>query len=150
MTLNSPFMYLKKFYVNSKAKPETHLITVEIKRALSESQAKNGLILVLVSGGTGGVTLLENDPKIREEFLAWIVAQAPETEGPRPQRRSGSGRLSCHLRAALVGSSLALPVEQGCLGISPWQEVVLFDFEDREGRREFIVQVLSENPGGDK
>ncbi|MCB1215458.1 MAG: secondary thiamine-phosphate synthase enzyme YjbQ [Deltaproteobacteria bacterium] len=143
-------MYLKKFYVNSRTSPQIHNITVEAKQALRESQAKNGLLLVLVTSGTAGVTLLENDIKIKESLQNWLMEQFPETEGAKPKRISHSGKDSAHLRAALLSPSLALPVERGLLAISPWQEIILMDFEEAGKRREFQIQILSENPGGGK
>jgi secondary thiamine-phosphate synthase enzyme len=123
---------------------EFRVITPEVKQAIRESAVQNGILTLVIPGATAGVTLLEGDPKIHEDYLEWVLAQIPESEGPRPTRRSGSGRNSAHLRAALVGVQLTLPLVGGKLMSGPWQEVVLFDFDDRVGRREITVQILGE------
>ena len=137
-------MFLRNYYVNSTAKTDIHLITHDVKRALRESGVQNGTVVVLIPGGSAGVTLLEEDPKIHEALKEWLEAQFPTTEGARPSRRSGSGRNSAHLRAALVGVQLCIPVQNGKLMSGLWQEVVLFDFDDKMGRREITIQILQE------
>lgn len=135
--------FLRNYYVNSTAKTDIHLITHDVKRALREAGAQEGTVIILIPGGGAGVTLMEEDPKIHEAYRDWIEAQIPQTEGARPNRRSGSGRVSAHLRAALVGLQLAIPVQDGRLMSGNWQEVVLFDFDDKVGRREITIQVIS-------
>lgn len=140
-------MFLRNYYVNSTGKVDTHLITHEVKRAIREAGIANGTLTVLIPGATAGVTLLEGDSKIHEEYRKWVESQIPESEGTRPNRRSGTGRISSHLRAALVGLSLVLPVQEGRLMVGPWQEVVLYDFEDKPTRREITVQVVGDTGG---
>lgn len=137
-------IFLRNYYVNSTAKTDIHLITHDVKRAIRESEIQNGVLTVLVPGATAGLALLENDPKIHEEYRTWVEAQIPAQGGARPSRRSGSGRNDAHLRAALTGLSLTMPVMQGQLAVGPWQEVVLFDFDDKVGRREITIQIVGE------
>lgn len=140
-------MFLRNYYITASAKVEYRVITREVQQAVRESQIQNGVLTVLIPGATAGVVLLENDPKIHEEYLKWIEAQIPASEGPRPNRRSGSGRNSAHLRAALVGVQLTLPLQDGKLMSSSWQDVVLFDFDDTAGRREITIQILGDSEG---
>jgi secondary thiamine-phosphate synthase enzyme len=137
-------MFLRNYYIPSTAKVDFRVITNEVRQAIRESALQNGVLTILLPGATAGVTLLEGDSKIHEAYLQWIQAQIPESEGPRPTRRSGSGRDSAHLRAALVGAQLTLPLQDGKLMSGPWQEVVLFDFDDKVGRREITIQILGE------
>jgi secondary thiamine-phosphate synthase enzyme len=137
-------MFLRNYYVSSTAKVDFRVITPEVKQAIRESAVQDGVLTVLIPGATAGVALLEGDPKIQEEYLKWVQAQIPEGEGPRPNRRSGTGRNSAHLRAALVGAQLTLPLAGGKLMTGPWQDVVLFDFDDKGGRLEITIQILGE------
>jgi secondary thiamine-phosphate synthase enzyme len=137
-------MFLRNYYVPAADKASFRVITPEVKQAIREAAVQNGLLTILIPGATAGVTLLEGDTKVHEEYLKWVLSQVPESEGPRPSRRSGSGRNSAHLRAALVGAQLTLPLQGGKLMSGPWQEVVLFDFDDKVGRREITIQILGE------
>jgi secondary thiamine-phosphate synthase enzyme len=141
-------MFLRNYYVPATAKVEIRVITSEVKQAIRESGVQNGVLTVVIPGATAGVILLEGDPKIHEEYLKWVQAQIPESTGDRPNRRSGSGRNSAHLRAAMVGVQLTLPLASGKLMCGPWQEVVLLDFDDKAGRREITIQILGEGKPG--
>ncbi|MCC6272438.1 MAG: YjbQ family protein [Deltaproteobacteria bacterium] len=138
-------IFLRNYYVNTTAKTDVLLITHDVKRAIRESGVPSGLVTVLIPGATAGVALLENDPKIHEELKKWVETQIPAETGPRPNRRSGTGRNDAHLRAALIGLSLSIPLQDGKLMLGAWQEVVLFDFDDNKvGRREITIQVMGE------
>ncbi len=134
----------RKAYASVTAKTDVLPVSFDVKRVVSEANLPFGFAQVFVPVGTAGVTLLENDPKIYEEYKNWIEAQIPASQDKRPDRRSGSGRNYAHLRAQLVGHSLILPIAEGKLQMSPWQEVVLFDFDDKIGRREFFILVSGE------
>ena len=140
-------IFLRNYYVNTTQKTDVLVITHDVKRAVRESGVPTGTVNILVPGATAGVTLLENDPKIYEELKSWVEGQIPATGGVRPSRRSGSGRNDAHLRAALIGVTLAIPLQDGKLMMGPWQEVVLFDFDDSKvGRREVTIQVHGDAP----
>lgn len=138
-------IFLRNYYVNTTVKTDVLLITHDVKRAVRESGVPSGLVTVLIPGATAGLALLENDPKIHEELKKWVETQIPAETGPRPNRRSGTGRSDAHLRAALIGLSLSIPLQDGKLMLGAWQEVVLFDFDDSKvGRREITIQVMGE------
>jgi secondary thiamine-phosphate synthase enzyme len=142
-------IFLRNYYVTTTQKTDILVISHDVKRAVRESGIQSGAVHIIVPGATAGVTLLENDPKIYEGLKNWVETQVPASGGSRPTRRSGSGRDDAHLRAALIGPTLTLPLQDGKLMVGPWQEVVLFDFDDSKiGRREFTVQVMGEPPGG--
>ena len=140
-------IFLRNYYVNTTAKVDVLLITHDVKRAVRESGIQSGLITILIPGGTAGVTLLENDPKIHEDLKKWVETQVPADTGPRPNRRSGSGRNDAHLRAALIGVSACIPLVDGKVMLGAWQEVVLYDFDDSKvARREITIQIQGEGP----
>jgi secondary thiamine-phosphate synthase enzyme len=138
----------RKGYANVSANIDTVIVTHDVKRAVTEANLPHGIVLVFVPMGSSGVALLENDPKIYEDYKKWIEAQVPATQEKRPDRKSGSGRNYAHLRAQLVGHSVQIPIAENRLQIGPWQEIVLFDFDDKIGRREFFILVLGEAAGG--
>lgn len=138
-------IFLRNYYVNTTGKTDVLLLTHDVKRSVRESGIPSGVVTVLVPGGTAAVVLLENDPKIHEDLKKWVEAQVPADTGPRPNRRSGSGRNDAHLRAALLGVSVGIPLMDGKLMLGAWQEVVLYDFDDSKvGRREITIQIVGE------
>ena len=112
---------------------------------MRESGIPTGVVTVFIPGSTAGVAILENDPKIHEDLKKWVETQVPTETGPRPSRRSGSGRNDAHLKAAVIGVSVGIPLMDGKLMLGAWQEVVLYDFDDSKvGRREITIQIVGE------
>jgi len=138
--------FLQNYYLNSTAGVDLLIATHEAKRAIRDSGVKNGLLTLLVTNGSAGVALLENDAKLIERFKDFIVRLVPEPEKKpaRPSRRSGSGHDFAHLRAALVGSNVSLPIKDSKLVMGAWLDVVVLDFDDKIGRREITIQITGE------
>lgn len=139
----------RKAYVNVTAQTDIIVVSHEVKKAVSDAKVASGIVEVFSPVGTIGIAILENDPKIYEEYKKFIESQIPETKEKRPDRRSFTGRSYSHLRAQMVGHSVQIPIAENKLQLGAWQEVILFDFDDRICRREFFVFVMGEG-GGEK
>jgi len=136
----------RKAYANLSAGMDAVLITHDVKRAANEAGLSLGLVQIFVPQGCSGLALLENDPSLLQNFKKWIESQVPATAEKRPDRKSGSGRDYAHMRAQILGQSLSIPFAEGKLQLGPWQEVFLFDFDDKVVRREYFILVTGEAP----
>jgi secondary thiamine-phosphate synthase enzyme len=59
-------------------------------------------------------------------------------------RRWGDGNGFSHVRAALVGPSLTVPITRGALALGTWQQIVFIDFDNRKRQRKILVQLMGE------
>ncbi|MBI4411181.1 MAG: YjbQ family protein [Deltaproteobacteria bacterium] len=143
-------VYVLNAYLNATKGTDILNATVDVKRALRESQVVNGMVTVFLPGGTAGVVILENDAAIQKEYRELIASFVSDPKAPRPARRSGSGHNEGHLRAAFLSRSVAIPVKDGKLLLGPWQEVLVFDFDDKVGRREVCIHVMGEGAEKEK
>lgn len=132
-------VFLHRAYVNVTLATDVIVISHDVKRALLESKISGGIAQVFIPYGTAAVTILENDPSLFQEYKNWVESQIPATQDQRPKRRSGTGRNYAHLRAGCVGQSVQIPVYESKLQMSPWQEVVFFDFDDIISRKEIYI-----------
>lgn len=140
----------RKAYVNVTSAIDSLLITQDVKRVANEANLSLGIIQVFVPNATSGLALLENDPKIFEDYKKWIETQIPANNEKRPERRSGSGRNFAHLRAQFLAPSLSIPFAESKLQLGSWQEVVLFDFDDKISRREYFILATGESAASEK
>ncbi|HJS73463.1 MAG TPA: YjbQ family protein, partial [Vicinamibacteria bacterium] len=62
----------------------------------------------------------------------------------RHHERWGDDNGHSHVRASMLGPSLAVPVIGGELALGTWQQIVLVDFDTRSRDREFLVQILGD------
>ena len=111
-----------------------------IEEFLASYESWNGILVVFVPGSTAGITTIEYESGALEDLRRAIEAVAPRGSDYAHDRRWGDGNGFSHVRAALMGPSLAIPVERGRPVLGTWQQVVLCDFDNRPRRRTVIMQ----------
>lgn len=111
---------------------------------LAESGVRSGAVILFVPGSTGALTTIEYESGVVQDLADAIERLAPRDIVYAHDRRWGDGNGYSHVRAALVGPSLYIPVVDGRLCLGTWQQVVLLDFDNRPRRRRLIVQVIGE------
>lgn len=87
---------------------------------------------------------MENDAALQKEFLQYVQKQFEGSSQDKVGRKSRTGPNHCHLMAALVGLSVTISFDQGRLLISPFHDILAFDFEPNSGRREFQITIVGE------
>ncbi len=123
---------------------DIHDITDQASRLVTSSRVRNGLVLVFVPGSTAGVTTIEYEEGALEDLKNALQRIAPEGIHYAHDARWGDGNGFAHVRAALLGPSLSVPIVQGRLGLGTWQQIILVDFDNRPRDRMVILQVIGE------
>ncbi len=124
-------------------------ITREVSRRIRESGIAEGSVLVFVPGSTAALTTIEYESGVVEDLREAIERLVPEGAHYRHDARWGDGNGYSHVRAALLGPSLTIPVIEGRLVLGTWQQVILCDFDNRPRKRQVVVQV-SGNVAGEQ
>jgi len=119
-------------------------ITREVEAELARSGVREGLCLLHVAGSTAALTTIEYESGAVADLARAIERLAPRGERYEHDARWGDGNGYSHVRSALLGPSLALPVSGGGLVLGTWQQVVLCDFDNRPRRRRVVVKVMGE------
>ncbi len=132
------------FSLSTRGFNDVHDLTDRVEKALHTSGIANGLLTVFVPGSTAGVTTIEYEPGAVSDLRKAIDRLAPESLHYDHDSRWGDGNGFAHVRAALLGPSLTIPVVGGTLQRGTWQQIVLVDFDNRPRQREVVVQVLGE------
>lgn len=117
-------------------------LTPELAARLHEVKGI-GLINVFVVGSTAGLTTLEYEPGLVKHDLPGALQRlVPDDARYEHEATWNDDNGHSHIRAALVGSSVTLPFENGRLLTGEYQQVVLIDFDTRPRRRTVIVTVF--------
>ena len=116
-------------------------ITREVSLRVRESGIAEGSVLIFVPGSTAALTTIEYESGVIEDLKKAIARLAPENLPYRHDARWGDGNGYSHVRAALLGPSLTIPVIAGKLVLGTWQQVILCDFDNRPRKRQVIVQI---------
>jgi len=89
-------------------------LTGDVSKKLSEHGLKNGIVNLFVPGSTGGLTTIEYEAGLMEDF------------------------------SALLGPSLTVPFSDGTLNLGTWQQIVFVDFDNRSRSRTILLQFMGE------
>lgn len=119
-----------------------HLITDEVLAALPEvRQISVGLLHVFVQHTSASLAINENaDPDVPVDLEAAFNALAPE-DFPYVHTVEGPDDMPAHVKAALIGSSVSVPIAGGRLALGTWQGLYLCEHRNRAGGRSLVLTV---------
>jgi len=126
-----------------------HLVTEEVLEALPElAEVSVGLAHLLIQHTSASLALNENaSPEVRHDFEAWFDRAVPEGAPYWTHTLEGDDDMPAHVKAALLGPSLTLPVGDGRLGLGTWQGIYLCEHRDRGGSRSLLATLWGESRG---
>ena len=122
-----------------------HLVTSEIVGKLPQlGELRIGLAHIFIRHTSASLTLNENaSPDVRRDFETWLNAYVPE-DLAWTHTLEGADDMPAHVKAALMGTSLTLPIADGRLALGTWQGIYLCEHRDRGGPRSLLVTLNGE------
>ena len=132
-------MHSDEIEIQSKEKTEFMDITSEVGRVIGKSGIKDGIANVFSKHTTTGVMINENEPNIIQDYLDLLNSVVPGRLEYRHDRIDSNA--ASHLRAALLGPGIVVPVEDGRPALGTWQRIFLVEL-DGPRRRRVRVQVI--------
>jgi len=130
--------------LETKGFHDMHDITPEIEAKLAEHGLHDGLVTVFVPGSTGGLTTIEYEPGLEQDFAELMDRIIPHNVSYHHDARWGDGNGFSHVRASLLGPSLSVPIVEGRLTLGTWQQIVFVDFDNRSRSRTLVAQFMGE------
>lgn len=124
-----------------------HLITREIEQGLPElSNVQTGLLHLLIQHTSASLCVNENaDPSVRRDMEAWFMRCVPENAPYFEHTLEGPDDMPAHIKSALLGCELTLPVASGALNLGVWQGIYLGEHRNHGGSRTIIATIQGEN-----
>lgn len=132
------------FEVATKGRCDMLDVTSRVSDEVSRTGMSRGTATVFVPGSTCGVTTIEYESGALEDLRDAFERAAPEDIPYAHDARWGDGNGHSHVRAAMLGPSLAVPFADGRLLLGTWQQIVLVDFDNRPRTRRVVVSVAGE------
>ena len=123
-----------------------HLITDEVVNAFPElKEIKVGICQVFIQHTSASLTINENaDPTVRVDFEMYFDKAVPENDPDYEHDYEGSDDMPAHLKAALLGASVTIPVRNGKLALGTWQGIYLCEHRNHGGQRKIVVTAWGE------
>jgi secondary thiamine-phosphate synthase enzyme len=123
-----------------------HLVTAEIVAALPELRHfKVGILHLFIQHTSASLAINENaDPDVRADMSRWFDRAVPENAPYFEHTAEGPDDMPAHLKAALLGSSVTIPIRDGRLALGTWQGVYLGEHRDHGGSRTVVATIWGE------
>ena len=123
-----------------------HLITDEVVTAIDGlGRVSVGMLSLTILHTSASLALNENaSADVRRDFETWFNRAVPEGLAGWTHTLEGPDDMPAHVKAALLGPTLTLPLSEGGLVLGTWQGIYLCEHRDRGGPRSLVVTVWGE------
>lgn len=119
-------------------------ITAEVAAKVRDRGIASGIVTIFCPGSTSALTTIEYESGALSDLKRVFDEVIPPDREYAHNRRWGDGNGHSHVRAALLGPSLTVPVVDGELALGTWQQITYCDFDNRPRSRRLVVQILGE------
>lgn len=134
----------EKISLTTQGNSEIIDITGQVRDILKEKGISNGILTVFIPGSTGAITTIEYESGALEDMQNLLETIAPQNKNYKHNLRWGDGNGHSHLRSALLGPSLVVPIVDGSLTLGTWQQIVFIDCDNRPRQRSIEIQIVGE------
>jgi secondary thiamine-phosphate synthase enzyme len=124
--------------------PACHEITDALRDWLSETGVRDGVLTVMIQHTSASLLIQENaDPEVQTDLLCWLSRLAPPADDPTmgwiTHRYEGPDDMPAHLKAAMLPTSLQIPVVAGRMMLGRWQGIYVVEHRTAPHDRHVIA-----------
>lgn len=138
-------MYRETLEIRTNGEGEIVDISGNIRDIVERSGIAEGSVHVFVVGSTAAITTIEYENGVLSDLRRSLSFISPDDLPYEHDRAWGDGNGRSHVKAAIIGPDLTVPVSGGTISTGTWQQVVLMELDIRPSRdRRVIVTVNGE------
>jgi len=120
-------------------------VSEQVRALVRESGVTTGVVTCFVQGSTAALTTIESEQGVLEDLNRALAILAPENVTYAHDQAWGDGNGRSHVKAALVGPSLSIPIRNGQIVTGTWQQIVLVECDIHSHRdRSIFCTVVGE------
>lgn len=135
----------KTIQITTQAHNGLYDITRQVEAIVSESGIQTGMVNVYAQGATAALMIQENwDESVQQDVISLLKKLIPAGIWQH-DHQDGNG--DAHLKAGLIGPSESIPIFNGKLGLSTWQNIFLCEFDGPRNERKIIVTIYETHKG---
>ena len=119
-------------------------ITPQVQQLVQRSGVDQGLVSVYAQGATAAIMIQENwDESVQTDVVNLLRKMIPQGVWLH-DAQDGNG--DSHLKAGLVGPSETIPLIDGRLGLSRWQNIFFCEFDGPRADRRVVCTIMEAKP----
>lgn len=118
-------------------------ITEQVRSIVKKSKIRDGIATVYIQGATAAIMIQENwDQSVQTDVINLLKKLIPAGVWEHDRQDDNA---DAHLKAGIVGPSETIPILNGDLGLSTWQNIFVCEFDGPRSRRNVIVTLIGSN-----
>jgi len=118
-------------------------ITEEVRHIVKNSKVPEGIVNIYVQGATAGIMIQENwDQSVQNDMINLLKKLIPAGVWEHDMQDNNG---DAHLKAGLIGPSETIPIINGEMGLSTWQNIFLCEFDGPRTKRTIVVTVIKDS-----
>jgi secondary thiamine-phosphate synthase enzyme len=129
--------------IKTKGQGDIVDITSDVAKVIELSGISDGIAIILVGATTAAITTMENEKGAKTDLLAALNKIAPATSDYEHHKKWQDHNGAAHIKSAIIGTQIVVPVSSGKLELGTWQEIVLIDFDERPRDRQLAIKLMS-------
>jgi secondary thiamine-phosphate synthase enzyme len=129
----------KTIIITTNSREGLYDITSQVAECVVESGVKSGFVNVYAQGATAAIMIQENwDKSVQEDVVDLLRKLIPQGIWKHDVQ---DGNADSHLKAGIVGPSETIPIVEGRLGLSTWQNIFFCEFDGPRNSRNILVTI---------
>lgn len=117
-------------------------ITARVESAVEGSGIQSGLVSVYVKGATAGIMIQENwDDSVQTDMVSLLRKMIPQGVWKHDYQDNNG---DAHLKSGIIGPGEVIPLIDGELGLSTWQNIFLCEFDGPRRERWVVITILED------
>lgn len=126
--------------LNTDKREKLYDITEEVRIFLEEAGAKIGFVNIYAQGATSAIMIQENwDESVQDDVINFFAKLIPKGVW-KHDKQDGNG--DAHLKAGIVGPGETVPIVNGKLGLSTWQNIFFCEFDGPRQKRKVVLTMI--------
>lgn len=138
--MNGMHLITETVELSTRRQRELVDITDQVQQRLRRIGVQEGICSLYAHGATAALMVQENDdPNIGEDVVDCLDKLVPKGIW-RHDRIDGNG--AAHIQAGIVGPSETIPIREGKLDLSTWQNVFFCELDGPRRRRTVVLTII--------
>lgn len=136
--------FRKHLSIQTKGHGDVQDLTDAVGKVVSQSGVRTGIAHAFNVGSTAALGAIEFEPGLCDDLPNALDRLIPPGTDYGHEKAWHDGNAHSHLQSTLLGPSLSIPIERGCLLLGSWQQIVLLECDTRPRERTVVVTVMGD------
>ena len=135
--------YRKELWFNIPKRRGLVNITEDIQKAVTESQIKEGLVLVNAMNITASVFINDDESGLHQDFESWLEKLAPEKPYSQYHHNGYEDNADAHLKRTIMGREVVVAITNGRLDFGTWEQIFYYELDGLRNKH-VLIKIIGE------